>query len=133
MQYTYLSSMLTTFEKIFGIKAQQTAYLMSGNEIAQVLFLFFLPLTMKVKKRPLWCSIGMVITALGLFMMSLPHFISDHNHLLDPVKVTAEADKDFRHNISFAWSNEAPSSEPSQVCDPDPGNTSLYHPLYKIN
>ena len=118
MQYTYLSSMLTTFEKIFGIKAQQTAYLMSGNEIAQVLFLFFLPLTMKVKKRPLWCSIGMVITSLGLYMMSLPHFISDHHHLLDTAPITAEADKDFRHNISFAWSNEAPDTEQSQVSEP---------------
>ena len=110
--------MLTTFEKIFGIKAQQTAYLMSGNEIAQVLFLFFLPLTMKVKKRPLWCSIGMVITSLGLYMMSLPHFISDHHHLLDSAPITAEADKDFRHNISFAWSNEAPDTEQSQVSEP---------------
>ena len=118
MQYTYLSSMLTTFEKIFGIKAQQTAYLMSGNEIAQVLFLFFLPLTMKVKKRPLWCSIGMVITSLGLYMMSLPHFISDHHLLLDTAPIPAEADNDFRHNISFAWSNEAPDTEQSQVSDP---------------
>ena len=60
MQYTYLSAMLTTIEKTFGIKSKETAYLMSGNEIAQILFLFFLPLTLKVKKRPLWCAIGMV-------------------------------------------------------------------------
>ena len=126
MQYTYLSSMLTTFEKIFGIKAQETAYLMSGNEIAQVLFLFFLPLTMKVKKRPLWCSIGMVITSLGLYMMSLPHFISDHHHLLDTVQITAEADKDFRHNISFAWSNEDPAPEPSQV------NSKIWNKVHNI-
>lgn len=126
MQYTYLSSMLTTFEKIFGIKAQQTAYLMSGNEIAQVLFLFFLPLTMKVKKRPLWCSIGMVITSLGLYMMSLPHFISDHHHLLDTGPIPAEADKDFRHNVSFAWSNEAPDTEQSRgLCGSDHHPNSL--------
>ena len=35
---------------------------MSGNEIAQILFLFFLPMTVKVKKRPLWCGIGLAIT-----------------------------------------------------------------------
>lgn len=64
MQYTYLSAMLTTIEKKFGIKSKETAYLMSGNEIAQILFLFFLPLTLKVKKRPLWCGIGMMITGL---------------------------------------------------------------------
>ena len=56
MQYTYLSAMLSTLERKFGIKSKETAYLMSGNEIAQILFLFFLPITMKVKKRPFWCS-----------------------------------------------------------------------------
>lgn len=79
MQYSYLSSMLTTIEKVFGIKSKETAYLMSGNEIAQILFLFFLPLTLKVKKRPLWCGIGMFITALGLYIMALPHFVSSRN------------------------------------------------------
>ena len=62
MQYTYLSTMLSTLEKKFGIKSKETvrketktemlkkfqAYLMSGNEIAQILFLFFLPITVKV-------------------------------------------------------------------------------------
>ena len=52
MQYSYMSSVLTTIEKEFGIKSKETAYLNSGNEIAQILFIFFLPLMMKVKKRP---------------------------------------------------------------------------------
>merc|ERR1711887_526017 len=81
MQYTYLSAMLSTLERKFGIKSKETAYLMSGNEIAQILFLFFLPITMKVKKRPFWCGIGMVITALGLYMMALPHFITGYKEL----------------------------------------------------
>ena len=75
MQYSYMSSILTTIEKEFGIKSKETAYLNSGNEIAQILFIFFLPLMMKVKKRPLWCGIGMMTTALGLYMMALPHLL----------------------------------------------------------
>ena len=75
MQYSYMSSILTTIEKEFGIKSKETAYLNSGNEIAQILFIFFLPLMMKVKKRPLWCGIGMMTTALGLYMMALPHIL----------------------------------------------------------
>ena len=43
MSYTYLSSTLTTMERKFGIKAKELAYLMSGNEISQFLFLFALP------------------------------------------------------------------------------------------
>ena len=75
MQYSYMSSILTTLEKEFGIKSKETAYLNSGNEIAQILFIFFLPLMMKVKKRPLWCGIGMMTTAVGLYMMALPHIL----------------------------------------------------------
>ena len=72
MQYTYLSTMLSTLEKKFGIKSKETvrrspwwknnggwslhlqAYLMSGNEIAQILFLFFLPITVKVGYTRCW-------------------------------------------------------------------------------
>ena len=72
MQYTYLSTMLSTLEKKFGIKSKETvrrslwwknnggwslhlqAYLMSGNEIAQILFLFFLPITVKVRYIRCW-------------------------------------------------------------------------------
>jgi len=81
MQYTYLSTMLSTLEKKFGIKSKETAYLMSGNEIAQILFLFFLPITVKAKKRPLWCGIGLAITSFGLFIMCLPHFLTGYNHI----------------------------------------------------
>jgi len=81
MQYTYLSTMLSTLEKKFGIKSKETAYLMSGNEIAQILFLFFLPMTVKVKKRPLWCGIGLAITSFGLFIMTLPHFLTGYNQI----------------------------------------------------
>jgi len=92
MQYTYLSAMLSTLERKFGIKSKETAYLMSGNEIAQILFLFFLPLTVKVKKRPFWCGIGMVFTALGLYMMALPHFLTGYNQLDTMVKTDNKAD-----------------------------------------
>ena len=76
MQYTYLSAILTTLERKFGIKSKETAYLMSGDEIAQILFLFFMPLTVKAKKRPLWCGISMALSAVGLYLMSLPHLIT---------------------------------------------------------
>ena len=33
-------------------------------------------MTTKVKKRPMWCGIAMAITAFGLYMMALPHFLT---------------------------------------------------------
>jgi len=78
MQYSYLSASVATLEKKFGIKSKETAFLMSGNELAQILFLFALPITVKARKRPLWCGIGLSISALGLYLMALPHFITGY-------------------------------------------------------
>jgi len=81
MQYSYLSASLQTIERKFGIKSKETALLMSGNELAQILFLFALPLTVKATRRPLWCGIGLSISALGLYLMALPHFITGYHNL----------------------------------------------------
>ena len=92
-----MSSILSTIEKEFGIKSKETAYLNSGNEIAQILFIFFLPLMMKVKKRPLWCGIGMMTTALGLYMMALPHLLISRTTTTTPDlsnKETCEAESE---------------------------------------
>ena len=35
MGYTYLTSVLTTIERQFGIKSQEAAWIFSGNEIRQ--------------------------------------------------------------------------------------------------
>ena len=43
MSYTYLSSVLTTIEKQFGIKSQEAAWIFSGNEISQIAFIFVIP------------------------------------------------------------------------------------------
>lgn len=37
MFFTYLSATLATIERKFGIKSKEAAYMMSGNEISQVL------------------------------------------------------------------------------------------------
>ena len=43
MGHTYLSSVLTTIEKQFGIKSQEAAWIFSGNEISQIAFIFVIP------------------------------------------------------------------------------------------
>merc|ERR1712168_385789 len=84
MQYSYLSASLQTVERKFGIKSKETALLLSGNELAQILFLFALPITVKATRRPLWCGIGLSISALGLYLMCLPHFLTGYVNLSLP-------------------------------------------------
>jgi len=48
MFFTYLSATISTLERQFGIKSKEAAYMMSGNELSQILFFFALPLMIKV-------------------------------------------------------------------------------------
>ena len=74
MFFTYLGSTLSTLEREFGIKSKETAYLMSGNEFSQILFVFAMPFIVKVKKRPFWTAIGLYCSALGCYLMAIPHW-----------------------------------------------------------
>ena len=74
MFFTYLGSTLSTLEREFGIKSKETAYLMSGNEFSQILFIFLMPFIVKVKKRPFWTAIGLYCSALGCYLMAIPHW-----------------------------------------------------------
>jgi MFS family permease len=77
MGFSYLSSVLSTIEKMFGIKSKETAWVFSGNEINQICFIFVLPFLGRIKKRALWTSIAMLLTSLGLFLCASPFFVKD--------------------------------------------------------
>ena len=81
MFFTYLSATLSTLEKQFGIKSKEAAYLMSGNEISQILFMFVMPFIVKIKKRPLWTSMGLFCSAFGCLLMGIPHWIKSQDQV----------------------------------------------------
>ena len=58
MLFVYMSGVLSTIEKQFEIKSEHSAYMMSGNELSQILMIFFLPAFAKVKRTPLWIAVG---------------------------------------------------------------------------
>ena len=47
---------------------------MSGNELSQILFLFAMPLMVRVKRRPFWTSVGLVVSGLGCLLMAVPYW-----------------------------------------------------------
>ena len=75
MSYTYLSSVLTTIEKQFGIKSQEAAWIFSGNEISQIAFIFVLPFLRKLRKRILWTSLALMVSAVGILLCAFPYFV----------------------------------------------------------
>ena len=88
MFFAYLSSTLSTLEREFGIKSKETAYLMSGNEFSQILFVFAMPALVKVKKRPFWMAIGLYCSALGCFLMAVPHWTRPDNRVNFSINLT---------------------------------------------
>ena len=61
MLFVYMSGVLSTIEKQFEIKSEHSAYMMSGNELSQVLMIFLLPAFARVKRAPLWIAVGELI------------------------------------------------------------------------
>ena len=71
---SYLTVVLSTIEKEFGLKSKEAAWVYSGNEISQVLFVLFLPFVGRAKRRPLYIGIAAWVSALGMLLIALPHF-----------------------------------------------------------
>ncbi len=69
---SYLTVVLSTIEKSFGLKSKEAAWIYSGNEVTQILQILFLPFIGRVKRRPLWLAVGSVISALGILVIAVP-------------------------------------------------------------
>ena len=71
---SYLTVVLSTIEKQFGLKSKEAAWVYSGNEIAQVCFVFFLPFVGIIKRRPLFIGMAAMVSVTGMFLIAVPHF-----------------------------------------------------------
>lgn len=94
MMFSYLSVVLSTVEKRFGLKSQDAAWLYSGNEISQIFFIFALPFVGRVKRRPLYMGLAIMLGSLGCFMISLPHFFGDKSYELRQEQSNVNFDSD---------------------------------------
>lgn len=83
MSFTYLTSVLSTIEKRFGLKSKEATWIYSGNEISQICFIAFLPFVGRVKRRPLFMGLSIMLSALGLLIIAFPHFTGNQTYLHD--------------------------------------------------
>ena len=70
MMVTYMAAVLSTIERVFALRSEHSAYVMSGNEISQFLLIFIVPCINQVQRRPLWVGIGMMVSVVGCFCVS---------------------------------------------------------------
>ena len=73
MVFSYLTVVLSTIEKQFGVKSAEIAWIYSGNEISQICFIIFLPFVGRAKKRPLLMGIASIISACGMILIAMPY------------------------------------------------------------
>ena len=73
MTFSYLTVVLSTIEKQFGVNSAEIAWIYSGNEISQICFIVFLPFVGRAKKRPLLMGLASVASGCGMFLISMPY------------------------------------------------------------
>ncbi|KAJ8669938.1 hypothetical protein QAD02_001197 [Eretmocerus hayati] len=74
MAFIYIVVTLSTLEKRFKIASQTTGILLSGNEISQILSIVLIYYG-GAGHRPRWIAVGVAISAVSCFILTLPHFI----------------------------------------------------------
>lgn len=120
MTYTYFNGVITTVEKTFGIPSSKLGFILSGNDISQILCGVLITYIAGRGSRPFWMSIGMLITAASLFMYSCAQLFYDpemhkvfrnqtmeslaneteHNHVMchETVLMTEENNSEYCHS-----------------------------------
>ena len=111
MAFSYLTVVLSTIEKRFGLKSKEATWIYSGNEISQVAFIFALPFVGRVQRRPLFMGLSIMLSALGLLIignsissdsiayqkliriiLAFPHFTGEQSYLTDLNEQAAKGD-----------------------------------------
>ncbi|CAG0881628.1 unnamed protein product [Cyprideis torosa] len=93
MFFTYFLAVLTTIERRFGFKSRTSGFVMSGNEISQILLSLVLNYFGGKGHRPRWIAFGMLCISFGLFLLASPHwFLGTGNEVKANLKGSGNGD-----------------------------------------
>ena len=74
---TYFSGILTTLERQFQLSSSEVAALSIINDASLLCVVLFVTHFGQTSHRPRWIGAGAMLVAVALFIISLPHFLSD--------------------------------------------------------
>lgn len=77
MSYVYIGAVLTTIERNFRLDSAQSGAITIAADIVSTLFVIPLSHYGQMGHRPRWIGTGMLLTAAGTMLCSLPHFVTD--------------------------------------------------------
>ncbi|KAK7086589.1 hypothetical protein SK128_027749 [Halocaridina rubra] len=104
--FTYSVSVISTIEKRFKLTSKQTGILMSGNDIAQIIFALFLAYYGNFGHRPRWLGIGAFFSAASSFTAAMPHLLFGPGE--DAIQLASSSRAS---NISMALNSSATKEE----------------------
>uniref|UniRef100_A0A8C1V128 Solute carrier organic anion transporter family, member 2B1 n=1 Tax=Cyprinus carpio TaxID=7962 RepID=A0A8C1V128_CYPCA len=73
----YLKGSITTIEKRYGFSSQKSGLLAAFNEVGNTVLIVFVSFFGSRVHRPRCIGIGAMIASVGVFLIALPHFISN--------------------------------------------------------
>lgn len=115
MIYAYFYGTITTVEKVFGISSRTMGFLLTGNDISQILCGMAVTHFGGKGSRPLWIAIGMLLTAASCFMYASSQLFWD-GQVVAANSVQTEQLEDVLYDGLCVAQNQA---RPDAIVDPD--------------
>ncbi|XP_073680493.1 solute carrier organic anion transporter family member 2B1 [Garra rufa] len=116
----YLKGSITSIEKRYGFSSQKSGLLAAFNEVGNTVLIVFVSFFGSRVHRPRCIGIGAMIASVGVFLIALPHFISEKYTYTDFSSNTKDNSSGLCQSL-----NSFPEEKSNQTCDQEKTDSHL--------